>query len=184
MKKFLSKIMFAAVAILSVAGFASCNNNDDDDPYVPKPDAAQYGKAVVKVSETIFQYANATLVLEYDGQTFNYPLDEKTKVAKDADMVEMFGADNGAARVLDLPAFTFKAAPVKAHIKYELTDAGKKKIADEPEGKTNNYYLTGFAKVKGASGEVDMQRGGHGGIKHAGLEEYLKLESELSYYIK
>ena len=36
MKKFLSKIMFAAVAVLSVAGFTSCNNTDDD-PYVPKP---------------------------------------------------------------------------------------------------------------------------------------------------
>ena len=36
MKKFLTKIMFAAVAILSVAGFTSCNNADDD-PYVPVP---------------------------------------------------------------------------------------------------------------------------------------------------
>lgn len=36
MKKFLSKIMFAAVAVLSVAGFTSCNNTDDD-PYVPVP---------------------------------------------------------------------------------------------------------------------------------------------------
>ena len=34
MKKFLSKIMFAAVAVLSVAGFTSCNNVDDD-PNVP-----------------------------------------------------------------------------------------------------------------------------------------------------
>ena len=36
MKKFLSKIMFATVAVLSVAGFTSCNNTDDD-PYVPVP---------------------------------------------------------------------------------------------------------------------------------------------------
>ena len=36
MKKFLTKIMFAAVAVLSVAGFTSCNNADDD-PYVPVP---------------------------------------------------------------------------------------------------------------------------------------------------
>ena len=36
MKKFLSKIMFAAVAVLSVAGFTSCNNADDD-PIVPVP---------------------------------------------------------------------------------------------------------------------------------------------------
>ena len=34
MKKFLTKIMFAAVAVLSVAGFTSCNNVDDD-PNVP-----------------------------------------------------------------------------------------------------------------------------------------------------
>ncbi len=36
MKKFVSKIMFAAVAILSATGFTSCNNVDDD-PYVPTP---------------------------------------------------------------------------------------------------------------------------------------------------
>ena len=36
MKKFLSKIVFATVAVLSVAGFTSCNNTDDD-PYVPGP---------------------------------------------------------------------------------------------------------------------------------------------------
>ncbi len=34
MKKFVSKIMFAAVAVLSAAGFTSCNNADD--PYVPE----------------------------------------------------------------------------------------------------------------------------------------------------
>ncbi len=36
MKKFIAKIMFAAVAVLSVTGFTSCNNTDDD-PYVPTP---------------------------------------------------------------------------------------------------------------------------------------------------
>ena len=39
MKKFLSKIMFATVAVLSVAGFTSCNNADD--PYVPEAANAQ-----------------------------------------------------------------------------------------------------------------------------------------------
>ena len=34
MKKFLSKITFIAAAVLSVAGFTSCNNTNDD-PYVP-----------------------------------------------------------------------------------------------------------------------------------------------------
>ena len=43
MKKFLSKIMFAAVAILSVAGFTSCNNVDDD-PYVPAPQPTEQFK--------------------------------------------------------------------------------------------------------------------------------------------
>ena len=185
MKKFLSKIMFATVAILSVAGFTSCNNNDNDDPYVPKPDTAQYGKAIVKVSESIFQYATATLVLEYDGQSVSYPLDEKTKVAKDADMLETFGEENAAARVIDVPVFTFKSAPVKGYIKYELTDAGKKKIAEEPTGKANLYYLTFFGKCKAdGSGQIDWQRGGNGGIKHAGLELMLKNESAMSYYIK
>ncbi len=184
MKKFLSKIMFAAVAVLSAAGFTSCNNSDDD-PYVPTPDATLYGKAVVKVSESVFEYATATLVLEYDGQTKSFPLNESTKVAKDKDMSDVFGADKAAARVLDVPVFSYKNAPVKATIKYELTEAGKKKLADEPEGSVNHDELTFFGKAKSdGSALVKLQAGGLGGIKHARYADYLKRASALAYYIK
>lgn len=67
MKKFLSKITFVAVAIISATGFASCNNSDDD-PYVPTPAPAEQSKLEevsayeAVVSENVLNMYDITLV--------------------------------------------------------------------------------------------------------------------------
>ena len=163
------------MAMLAMAfAFTSCGSDDDDDP---KADTNMYGKAIVKIPESVFQYATATLVLEYDGKTESHPLNESTKVANDEDL-------HGAARVIE-HVFTFKADPAKAHIKYELTEAGKQKIADEPEGKADHRYLTAFVKVPSpTSVTVALNAGGYNGIKHAGYAQYLQDESKLTFTFK
>ncbi|MCQ2244806.1 MAG: hypothetical protein MJZ32_11195 [Bacteroidaceae bacterium] len=74
MKKFLTKIMFAAVAVLSVAGFTSCNNADD--PYVPAQTAVQektvyqeYPAFAVKLSNDILSIYDVTLTLHNGDKT-------------------------------------------------------------------------------------------------------------------
>ncbi|MCQ2243318.1 MAG: hypothetical protein MJZ32_03560 [Bacteroidaceae bacterium] len=75
MKKFLSKIMFATVAIISATGFTSCNNADD--PIVPEQAAAQekpdksnavpaYG---VVLSDNILDMYDVMLVLHSGDQS-------------------------------------------------------------------------------------------------------------------
>ena len=140
MKKFLTKIMFATVAVLSVAGFTSCNKCDDD-PYVPTPASVQEqakltseARYLGSISETAFQYADFTLALEYNGEKHTYKFDESTKRDKVYfDAMQEYGLEpNMAARVLDIP-FQY-SAPVKATLSYELTEEGKQLIANAAEG--------------------------------------------------
>ena len=149
MKKFLSKIMFAAVAVLSVAGFTSCNNSDDD-PYVPTAASVQdqakpvsEARYIVNISEALFKYADITLTLEYSGEKHTYKMDESTK----RDNVYFAAMDEGgykpnmAARVLDIP-FQYNASRiVKATLNYELTETGKQLIANAVEGEEEDIAL-------------------------------------------
>lgn len=74
MKKFLSKIVFAAVAIISATGFASCNNSDD--PYVPAQESVlektvyqEYPAFAVKLSNDILSIYDVTLTLHNGDKT-------------------------------------------------------------------------------------------------------------------
>ncbi len=142
MKKFLSKIMFAAVAILSATGFTSCNNADDD-PYVPTQASVEEQTQVVKearyeanISEAAFKYANFTVTLEYNGQKQTYKFDESTKRDKVYfDAMQKYGLEpNMAARVIDIPFQYDAKRMVKATLSYELTEAGKQLIANAEKG--------------------------------------------------
>ena len=82
MKKFLSNIMFATVAIISATGFTSCNNADD--PYVPTPQStAQQPKLdyvpvyELDLSEDILNLYDITLVL-HSGDKSKESILEKT----------------------------------------------------------------------------------------------------------
>ena len=157
MKKFLSKIMFAAVAVLSVAGFTSCNNSDDD-PYVPTPASVQAqaksaalseARYIANISETAFKYVDITLTLEYNGEKHVYKMDESTKRDKvHFEAMGEYGLEpNMAARVLDIPFQYSATRPVKATLSYELTEAGKQLIANAEDGvETDIAYYTQLGK--------------------------------------
>ena len=142
MKKFLAKFMFAAVAVLSVAGFTSCNNADDD-PYVPTPASVQEqakpvaeARYLARIPEETFKYADITLTIEYADKKFTYKMDESTK--RDSvyfDTLDGDGLESTLpARVLDIP-FQYDASRlVKASLSYELTETGKQLIAHAAEG--------------------------------------------------
>ncbi len=89
MKKFLSKIMFAAVAILSATGFTSCNNADDD-PYVPTPttvqEQANYEEIpsyVAVLSNDILDMYDISLVLHSGAQSKEVALTKANGETKD-----------------------------------------------------------------------------------------------------
>ena len=89
MKKFLSKIMFAAVAILSVAGFTSCNNVDDD-PYVPaqvsvqdQPKYEEIPSYVAYLSDDVLNIYDVTLVLHSGDQSKEVELTKANGEKKD-----------------------------------------------------------------------------------------------------
>ena len=149
MKKFLSKIMFATVAILSAAGFTSCNNADDD-PYVPTPTSVQQqaqvtseARYIANISEDAFKYANFTLTLEYNGEKQTFQFDESKK--RDNVYFELMDAVNKpymAARVLDIPFQYNPSRPVKATLNYELTEAGKQLIANAEKGEEIDFAIS------------------------------------------
>lgn len=162
------------MAMLAMAfAFTSCGSDDDDDP---KVDTNLYGYGIVKIQESVFEIATATLVLEYDGQQYSYKFDESTKVASDPGM-------GGAARVIE-KQFTFKAEPAKASIKFELTEAGKKKLADDPDGRTDFKFIYGFGRVKPGETSVSVQNGGAGKVLNSALEKLMQEESKISHTVK
>ncbi|MCQ2255722.1 MAG: hypothetical protein MJZ29_09505 [Bacteroidaceae bacterium] len=149
MKKFLTKIMFAAVAVLSVAGFTSCNNADDD-PYVPTPASVQEQTQVVsearylaRIPEVAFKYADFTLTLEYNGEKHTYKVSENSKSGNfHFGSLEEAGLEpNLAVRVIDIP-FQYNAKRiVKASLSYELTETGKQLIANAVEGEEFDFAI-------------------------------------------
>ncbi len=64
MKKFVSKIMFAAVAVLSAAGFTSCNNADN--PYVPEQITVQEQQDKYEVVPAYGLFLSNTILDMYD----------------------------------------------------------------------------------------------------------------------
>ncbi len=89
MKKFVSKIMFAAVAILSATGFTSCNNTDDD-PYVPtqapvqeKPMYKEFPTYAASLSNDILDMYDVTLVLHNGDQSQEVVLTKANGEAKE-----------------------------------------------------------------------------------------------------
>ena len=89
MKKFLTKIMFAAVAVLSVAGFSSCNNADDD-PIVAAPAAVQdqpkyeeIPSYVAILSDDLLDMYDITLVLHSGAQSKEVALTKANGETKD-----------------------------------------------------------------------------------------------------
>lgn len=89
MKKFLSKILFAAVAILSVAGFTSCNNSDDD-PYVPaqasvqeQPKYEEVSAYAAVISENLLSMYDIKLVLHSGDQSKEVELTKANGEAKE-----------------------------------------------------------------------------------------------------
>ncbi len=157
--------------------FTSCGSDDDDDP----KDTNLYGLANVMIQESVFEIATATLVLEYDGQQHSFKFDESTKVANESHIAALTG--NGAARVIE-KQFVFKADPAKAYIKFELTAAGKKKLTDDPNGRTDFQFIYGFGKVKPGETSVSVQNGGAGKVLNSKLEGLMQEESDLARTIK
>ena len=149
MKKFLSKIMFATVAVLSIAGFTSCNNNDD--PYVPTQASVQEQTQVVsnaryiaRIPEVAFKYADFTLTLEYNGEEHTYKMSENSKCDNYCfEMLKVAGHEaNLAVRVIDIP-FQYNAKRlVKAKLTSELTEAGKQLIANAAEGEEFDFAIS------------------------------------------
>ncbi len=89
MKKFLSKIMYAAVAVLSVAGFTSCNNSDDD-PYLSaqastqeKPMYKEFPTYAATLSDDILDIYDVTLVLHNGDQSQEVVLTKANGEAKE-----------------------------------------------------------------------------------------------------
>lgn len=150
MKKFLSKITFIAAAVLSVAGFTSCNNNDD--PHVPTQASVQEQTQVLsearflaRIPEVAFKYADFTLTLEYNGgEKKTYNVSEYSKHDNYyVKLLEDEGREpNLAVRVIDIP-FQYNAKRiVKATLSSELTEAGKQLIANAAEGEEFDFALS------------------------------------------
>lgn len=130
MKKYLYTLLFMAVALFSASALVSCGDDDDPTPDTPK---GSYATGFIAISEEYFEYGTATLTIECDGQKQVINLDESKKVSKNDALAE-WGA-NVPCREYKIPVFAFKSKPVKAYAKLELTEAGKKKLADNPDGK-------------------------------------------------
>ncbi len=85
MKKFLSKIMFSAVAVLSAAGFTSCNNADDDPRVItPQPTAQEQAQEQQQKYQQVLGYGAAVSesVLDMYDVTVTLHSGDKTKVVE------------------------------------------------------------------------------------------------------
>ena len=157
MKKFLTKIMFAAVAVLSVAGFTSCNNADDD-PYVPaqasvqeQPKYEEIPSYVAFLSGDILDLYDVTLVLHNGGQTKEVELTKANgEIKDDLTFYYLFSDVNGQKGVTSVEA---KVTP-KADAKTLLESM--------PEDKVNAMIYGGrlFKGSYDANGKLvnDMKR--------------------------
>ena len=120
MKKFLSKIMFAAVAILSVAGFTSCNNTDDD-PYVPtqvsvqdQPKYEEIPSYVAYLSDDVLNIYDVTLVLRSGDQSKEVELTKANgEKQDDVTYYYLFSEVNGQKGVTSVEAKVTPKAEAK-----------------------------------------------------------------------
>ncbi len=123
MKKFISKIMFAAVAILSVAGFTSCNNTDDD-PYVPtqmtvqeQPKYEVVPTYVAILSADILNIYDVTVVLHSGAQSKEVALTKANGETKDnVEYKYIFSDVDGQKGVTSVEAMVTPKADAKTII--------------------------------------------------------------------
>ena len=164
MKKFLSKIMFATVAVLSVAGFTSCNNADDDPIVpVPQPTAQEQPKYqqvpayVTAVSESILNMYDVKVTLHSGDKSQDVVLAKADGTAVD---------DNSEGKTVTCYKFMFteidgqkgiSAAEVKVTPKADI----KTTLASMPENETI-YVMYGAEMLMAsidANGKVVNGRG-------------------------
>lgn len=187
MKKYFYSMLLMAVALMTASVFVSCGD-DDDDPVAPKPIVKNYAIYEGKMSEDIFQYYDVTVSIEYDGQTMTYKYSEDTKMATvDFDIPGWTAASKRSGRVLKVPAFEFGAHPVKCSHKFELTEAGKAKIASNPDAEIDFAYNIIFdeSDEKGnLSYNYSIDKRGFNGQALKGLEALIATLSTNSTFTK
>lgn len=137
MKKYLYTLLFMAVALFGATTLVSCGGDDDDDNNTPDTPKGNYATGFFAMSEEYFEYGTATLTIEYDGKQEVIKVDESKKVSANKEIAEQGGSV--ACREVRIPVFSFKSKPVKVYAKLELTEEGKKKIADNPGGKMSCF---------------------------------------------
>lgn len=173
MLAFMAAILFGAFA------FVSCGDDDEDPAPEPTPVVENYAKYIGMFSEEIFDYYNISVTFEYDDQAMTYTYDENTKV-KALEVDKMPGLSevaNKAGRVLQVPAFKYAVHPVKCTHKFELTEAGKQKMANDPTREIffgfhidfNDCDKNGIPAF--SNGTIDSD--GFGGVYVSSLEEFI-----------
>ncbi len=130
MKKFLSKITFIAVAVLSATGFASCNNADDD--YVggivnDKPTNNKVPVYSAYVNENVLNMCDITLTLHSGDKTKVVKLDKGNGTLDKIDY-EVMGQHIGS-----LPAYRFDFDNVDGNKGIDYVEANST-IKPEAEG--------------------------------------------------
>ena len=125
--------MFATVAILSAAGFTSCNNSDDD-PYVPTPSSTQQSNKVsvysAYINENALNVCDITLTLYSGNKTKVVKLD-KANGKLDKIEYEFMGQSLGS-----LPAYRFDFDNVDGNKGIDRVEANST-LKPEAEGIVN-----------------------------------------------
>ena len=177
MKKFLSKIMFAAVAVLSVSGFTSCNN--DDDQRIPTPASVQ--KETTNKVTVYSAYVNDDALNLYDISLTLHSGDKSKVVKLDKSMGTPVNIEYQRMNKpsVNLPGYRFDFDNVDGIKNIDYVEANST-LKPEAEGIVNamdpekEYYYAASC----AFGYLEFQANGHYGFEGVAIKQALGYHRE------
>lgn len=125
MKKFFSFFSVLAMAIAAVS-FTSCEKDDDPTNDIDVPQAKTYAKYVARVSDDFLKYGDVTVTFVANNETKTYKMSETASTVLDLHTLVDDVTGKLSVHELVIPVFEVKSKPVKATVKFELSEAGKK----------------------------------------------------------